>query len=69
VIIFHNKSASRTVYQPFSQRLLPLDDIWQKDLKSITWASDSLPEVINTSEETLLAFSHGYLFSLYRACA
>lgn len=70
VIVFHNKPVSRTIYQPFSQRLLPLDDIWQKDLKSITWPSDSLPEVLNASEETLLAFIHEYLFvSLYRACA
>ncbi|ABM02328.1 ATP synthase F1, H+-transporting two-sector ATPase gamma subunit [Psychromonas ingrahamii 37] len=70
VIIFHNKPVSRTIYQPFSHRLLPLDDIWQKDLQSITWPSNSLPEVINASEETLLAFIHEYLFvSLYRACA
>ncbi|PKH03964.1 F0F1 ATP synthase subunit gamma [Psychromonas sp. MB-3u-54] len=69
VIVFHNQPVSKTVYQPFSQRLLPLDDIWQKDLKSITWPSNSLPEVINASEETLLAFIHEYLFvSLYRAC-
>lgn len=69
VIIFHNKPVSRTIYQPFSQRLLPLDDIWQKDLKSLIWPSDRLPEVINASEETLLAFIHEYLFvSLYRAC-
>jgi F-type H+-transporting ATPase subunit gamma len=70
VIIFHNQPLSGAAYQPFSQRLLPLDDIWQQDLKAITWPSDSLPEVINASEETLLAFIHEYLFvSLYRACA
>ncbi|MFT6926998.1 MAG: F-type H+-transporting ATPase subunit gamma [Psychromonas sp.] len=70
VIIFHNQPMSRSIYQPSSQRLLPLDDIWQKDLKSIIWPSDKLPEVINAGEETLLAFIHEYLFvSLYRACA
>lgn len=69
VIIFHNQPVSGTIYQPKYHQLLPLDDIWQKDLKSLVWPSDSLPEVINASEETLLAFTHEYLFvSLYRAC-
>ena len=69
VLIFHNKPISGAAYQPFSQHLLPLDDIWQQDLKSIIWPSNKLPEVINAGEETLLAFIHEYLFvSLYRAC-
>jgi F-type H+-transporting ATPase subunit gamma len=69
VIIFHNQPVSGTIYLPKYHQLLPLDDIWQKDLKSLIWPSDKLPEVINASEETLLAFIHEYLFvSLYRAC-
>lgn len=69
VIIFHNQPVSGAIYQPFSQRLLPLDDIWQHELKSIIWPSDKLPEVINAGEDTLLAFIHEYLFvSVYRAC-
>ncbi|MGB5447017.1 MAG: F0F1 ATP synthase subunit gamma, partial [Psychromonas sp.] len=69
VIIFHNQPVSSAMYQPFRQRLLPLDDIWQQELKSIIWPSDKLPEVINAGEDTLLAFIHEYLFvSVYRAC-
>ena len=70
VLIFHNQPKSGAIYHPFSQRLLPLDNIWQRHLKSITWPSQKLPEVINAGEETLLAFVHEYLFvSVYRACA
>jgi len=70
VIIFHNQPRSGSIYRPFRQRLLPLDDIWQRDLQSIIWPSQKLPEVINGGEKTLLAFVHEYLFvSLYRACA
>lgn len=70
VLIFHNQPKSEAIYHPFSQRLLPLDDIWQRQIKSITWPSHRLPEVIHAGQETLLAFIHEYLFvSLYRACA
>jgi F-type H+-transporting ATPase subunit gamma len=70
VLVFHNKPKSGALYHPYSQRLLPLEDIWQGDLKSISWPTQNLPEVINAGEETLLALIHEYLFvSLYRACA
>ena len=70
LLIFHNQPKSGAIYQPFCQRLLPLDNIWQRHLKSIIWPSQKLPEVINDGEETVLAFIHEYLFvSLYRACA
>jgi len=70
LLVFHNQPKSGAIYQPFYQRLLPLDSTWQRDLKSIKWPSQKLPEVINDGEETLLAFVHEYLFvSLYRACA
>lgn len=70
VLVFHNQPKAEVIYQPFSQRLLPLDEIWVRHLKSITWPSPQLPEVINGSQQTLLKFVHEYLFvSLYRACA
>lgn len=70
LLIFHNQPKSGAIYQPSYQRLLPLDNIWQRQLKSIVWPSKKLPEVINSGEETMLAFVHEYLFvSLYRACA
>lgn len=70
LLIFHNQPKPGEIYQPFHQRLLPLDNIWQHHLKSIAWPSQKLPEVIHSGEETVLAFIHEYLFvSLYRACA
>lgn len=30
--LFHNRPAARTIYTPVSQRLLPLDDVWRRDL-------------------------------------
>ncbi len=69
VVIFHNQPVTGATYQPVRQHLLPLDGIWQQELKSLIWPSDKLPEVINAGEEILLAFIHEYLFvSLYRAC-
>jgi F-type H+-transporting ATPase subunit gamma len=35
VYVFYNRMQSGTIYQPFSKRLLPLDQQWQRDLKKI----------------------------------
>jgi len=70
VLVFHNRPEPAVIYQPVSQRLLPLDERWLNHLKSIIWPSRQLPEVIGDSQQTLLTFVHEYLFvSLYRACA
>ena len=70
VYVFHNRPKSGAIYTPASQRLLPLDDQWQHELAAIRWPSSNLPEVMNTGEQTLLAFVREYLFvSLFRACA
>jgi F-type H+-transporting ATPase subunit gamma len=71
VYLFHNRpDESAAVYTPVSQRLLPLDEIWRRDLTSIPWPTGNLPEVLNGGERTLPAFLHEYLFvSLFRACA
>jgi F-type H+-transporting ATPase subunit gamma len=70
VLVFHNQPKQEVIYQPFNQRLLPLDEIWIRYLKSIIWPSRQLPQVINAGPQTLLTFVHEYLFvSLYRACA
>jgi F-type H+-transporting ATPase subunit gamma len=68
--VFHNRPATGAIYTPASQRLLPLDDLWRRDLAAIRWPSSNLPEVMNTGEQTLLASVREYLFvSLFRACA
>lgn len=70
VYLFHNRPQSGAIYTPVSQRLLPLDDVWRRDLASLRWPTENLPEVMNGGERTLLALVREYLFvSLFRACA
>ena len=70
VYVFHHRPASGSVYAPVSQRLLPLDQTWQRELTAIRWPTKNLPEVMNEKKTTLLAFVHEFLFvSLFRACA
>ncbi len=70
VYLFHNRPESGAVYTPVSQRLLPLDNAWRRDLATIRWPTGNLPEVLNGVERTLPAFVREYLFvSLFKACA
>ncbi len=57
-------------YAPVSQRLLPLDAQWQRDLTNRPWPTRTLPEIIGDNTATLRALIRGYLFvSIFRACA
>jgi len=68
--LFHNRPTSGAVYTPVSQRLLPLDESWQRNLAKLPWPTGSLPEVIGGGATTLRALIREYLFvSLFRACA
>ena len=70
VVLFHNQPKAVSVYAPVTQRLLPLDTLWQHNLTAIEWPSGNLPEVMQLGESTLLAFVREYLFvSLFRTCA
>ena len=70
VYLFHNRPQSGAIYTPVSQRLLPLDDAWQRDLAAIPWPTKTLPEVMNGHDQTFLAIIREYIFvSLFRACA
>lgn len=70
VYLFHSRPKSGAIYAPSSQRLLPLDSLWRRDLATIRWPTHNLPEVMNDREQTLLALVREYLFvSLFRACA
>jgi F-type H+-transporting ATPase subunit gamma len=70
VYLFHNRPRTGAIYTPVSQRLLPLDNLWRRDLLGIRWPTHHLPEVMNGGEQTLLALVREYLFvSLFRACA
>lgn len=68
--VFHNRPIAGALYDPVSQRLLPLDARWQQDLAKLCWPSANLPEVMGSGTETLRALIREYLFiSLFRACA
>jgi len=70
VYIFHNRPKFGAIYAPVSQRLLPLDHDWQKELLTTPWPTKLLPEVMNDGDQTLLAVVREYLFvSLFKACA
>ena len=68
--VFHNRPQSRVLYEPVSQRLLPLDALWLQGLTKIRWPTQNLPEVMCGGTTTLRALIREYLFiSLFRACA
>lgn len=68
--LFYNRHKDRTAYEPVSQRLLPLDETWRRDLAKLPWPTVNLPEVMGDSTETLRALIREYIFvSLFRACA
>ena len=68
--VFHNRPQTGAVYEPVSQRLLPLDAAWAHRLTQIDWPTKSLPEVMGDGTTALRALIREYLFiSLFRACA
>ena len=68
--VFHNRPQSGALYEPVSQRLLPLDAPWTKGLVNVPWPTKSSPEVMCGGTVTLRALIREYLFiSLFRACA
>jgi len=68
--VFHNRPLSGALYEPVSQRLLPLDAQWRQGLTKIYWPTTNLPEVMGSGIATLRALIREYLFiSLFRACA
>ena len=68
--VFHNRPQSGALYEPVSQRLLPLDAQWQQSLAKVRWPTANLPEIMGGGTATLRALIREYLFiSLFRACA
>lgn len=69
LMLFYNRPTGAS-YEPVSQRLLPLDERWQRELASRPWPSPQLPEVLGNGPEVLRAFVREHLFvSLFRASA
>ncbi len=70
VYVFHNRPKPGALYEPVSQRLLPLDAAWQEGLARVPWPTRSLPDVMGHGTATLRALIREYVFiSLFRACA
>ncbi|WP_027995032.1 F0F1 ATP synthase subunit gamma [Simplicispira psychrophila] len=68
--VFHNRPLAAALYEPISQRLLPLDAAWQQHLAAVPWPGKMLPQVLDQGATTLRALIREYLFiSLFRACA
>ena len=68
--LFYNRPASGALYAPVSQRLLPLDENWRRNLAELPWPTGNLPEVMGGGTATLRTLIREYLFvSLFRACA
>ena len=68
--VFYNRPRSGALYEPVSQRLLPLDAQWQHGLVKVRWPTANLPQVMGGGTTTLRALIREYLFiSLFRACA
>ncbi|QCY11564.1 F0F1 ATP synthase subunit gamma [Pseudomonas sp. MPC6] len=69
LILFYNRPTGKG-YNPVSQRLLPLDDRWQRGLAKHPWPTSQRPEVLSANKQTLRAFIREHLFvSLFRASA
>ena len=73
LMLFYNRPTGAG-YEPVGQRLLPLDEHWQRELASRPWPAarplTPLPEVLGTGPQALRAFVREHLFvSLFRASA
>ena len=70
IYVFHSRPTTGSLYEPVSQRLLPLDSKWQLDLAKTHWPTKNLPELFGDMETTLRAYVREYLFViLFKACA
>ena len=68
--VFHSRPQSGALFEPVSQRLLPLGAPWQLSLAQVPWPDKMLPEVTGNSSAVLRGLIREYLFiSLFRACA
>lgn len=69
LMLFYNRLTT-SGYTPVNQRLLPLDEAWQRELTSQVWPAAQLPQVLGDAAQALPAFIREHLFvSLFRASA
>ena len=68
--VFHTSPGVRGQNNAVSQRLLPLDAKWQRNVAKKPWPTKSAPQLFGQEEATVRGFIREYLFiSLFKACA
>lgn len=67
--IFYNQPLGKIRCAPCMQKVLPLDKQWHKQLSYTNWPTKTLPQLINSPQQSLKGLLHEYLFvSLFKAC-
>jgi F-type H+-transporting ATPase subunit gamma len=68
ILIFHNRPASGTAYDPHMSRLFPLDLDWLRGLARRSWPSRTIPTYSMGWDPLFAALTRQYFFlSLYRS--
>jgi F-type H+-transporting ATPase subunit gamma len=68
--VCHNRPMPGSLYEPVSQRLLPLDAEWVRGLAHVSWPTAARPEIMGPGATTPRALIREYLFiTLFRSCA
>lgn len=68
--LFHNRPTAGAGYAPVTQRLLPLDEHWRREMLELPWPTTRPPEILGGDIATLRALIREHLFiSIFRACA
>jgi F-type H+-transporting ATPase subunit gamma len=70
LLLFYNRPSGGSTYTPVSQRLLPLDEAWRRDLAGRPWPTPLPAQRLGSAAETLRGLIGEYVFvSLFRASA
>lgn len=70
IFLYYHEYLSGSSYRPATQRLLPVDDVWLKEIQNRPWKSRTLPIYRMDWDDLFSSLIREYLFvSLYRAFA
>ena len=61
VLLFHNRLTTATTYEPRMTRILPLDEVWKKELLDAPWPTQQIPEIIGDEEKIFTKILREYL--------
>jgi F-type H+-transporting ATPase subunit gamma len=63
--LFHNRTVPGELLEPVSTKVLPLDEVWQTELKQTSWPTHMIPEILETDDMALLHLLREYLFAAF----